>query len=304
MVEIRNNIIYYFITGITLTFGVLGWLKPEWLLQFQYPLLGLLVLLIGLPHGATDFLLFRRLKGKILSKKQIFLFFLYYLLAVFCYLLVWLVWPIPAFVFFLGISAFHFGQSNWQYARLPSGLSIVVFMLSGAFVLGGPLLWHWDMSSEIIGQLIGNCPDKLASSMAIIQWGILLLNILTTLVLWLSGFIDRWQGLREMVSLVVLSFMFYNTPLLVGFTVYFTLWHSLGSVLQQLTFFRRAWPSFTLLEYYRQAAPYTLLAILGLCMLILGQPIFFSSFSPISLFFILIACLTLPHIILIEESFK
>ncbi|MFN0173963.1 MAG: Brp/Blh family beta-carotene 15,15'-dioxygenase [Saprospiraceae bacterium] len=304
MIDIRNNSIYFFIIGITLAFGLLGWLRPEWLLQFQYPLLGVLMVLIGLPHGATDFLLFRRLQGKVLSKKQIFRFFLFYLLAAFCYLLVWLIWPIPALLFFLVISAFHFGQSNWQSSRVPSGLSFWLYMLWGAFVLGGALLWHWDKSSLIIGQLIGCRLEWSTSAMANIQWGLLCINILAIVVLWVSGRIDRRQGLFEMASLVVLSFMLYQTPLLVGFTVYFTLWHSLGSLFQQLTFFRRSWPSFTLLEYYRQAAPYTLLSLLGLWGMALGQPLFFSGFSLISLFFILLACVTLPHIFLIEGSFK
>jgi hypothetical protein len=85
MADLRNNLIYCFILGLTLSFGILGWIRPDWLQQFQYALLGILVVLIGLPHGATDFLLFRRLQGKVLSKKEVFLFFLVYLLGLVCH---------------------------------------------------------------------------------------------------------------------------------------------------------------------------------------------------------------------------
>jgi Brp/Blh family beta-carotene 15,15'-monooxygenase len=188
--------------------------------------------------------------------------------------------------------------------RLPGRLSVALYLLWGAFVLGGPLLWHWHESSEMIRQLIGRRLEWPVELMATIQWGLLGANALVIGALGLSRQMDRRQAIHELVSLFALAFMFFHTPLLVGFAVYFSLWHSLGSLFHQVAFFRRAWPAFTLLQYYRQAAPYTIVAILGLWGLVLGQPQFFPEFSLINLFFILIACVTLPHIFLIEESFK
>ena len=304
MFDIRNKNIYVPIVWITFAFGIMGWFWPEFLQKNQYILLIALVLLIGLPHGATDFLLFRRLRGPGLSRRQIIRFFLFYLGCVLGFLGCWMFFPLVALLLFLVISCYHFGQSNWQYAQLQGWISFILNLAWGAFALGGALLWHWNESSVIIGQLIGHVPSWSNAAMANVPWLILLLNIVLLLGLWVARLIHKQQVLREMTNFMVLSFMLWFTPLLVGFTLYFTLWHSLGSLLDQITFFRRQWPTFSLLHYYRQAAPYTLLAVTGLLALILGQSYLFSNVSLISLFFILISCITLPHILLVEESYS
>lgn len=302
MIYIRNNNLYLLLAGLTMACGAAGLLAPVLLDQLQYSILIVLVLFIGLPHGATDFILFKHLKGLHLNKKQVFWFFFFYLSACFGYLIGWLIMPGLAIILFLLISAYHFGQSNWQWISFPRWLSVALYVSWGAFVLGGALLWHWGESKIVIGQLLGypvNWPDHL---MAFLQWVLLLLNAGILFGLWATGWIRLHLLLGELTTLVVLSFMFYFSPMLVGFAIYFTLWHSLGSLLNQLDFFRRKWPSFTLVNYYRQAAPYTILAVMGLIGLIVAQTFIFTDVSLVSLFFILISCLTLPHIYLIEQS--
>ena len=304
MVDFRNINIFVPIVMVTLAFGVAGMCWPEILQKIQYPLLVVLVLLVGLPHGATDFLLFRRLHGPELGRKKVFKFFFFYLVAVLGYLAVWLLFPRVAMITFLVISAYHFGQSNWQTLPVNPRIRPVLNVSFGTFTIGGAVLWHWDEGQNIVQQIIGDLPAWSDSTMANIQWFILLFNVAILFGVRLSGQINPSLLLREMVKLCVLSFMLYNTPLLVGFTLYFTLWHSLSSLLDQVLFFRHQWPSFTLTSYYYQAAPYTLLAIFGLLGLMFGQSFMFPEASFLSRFLILIACMTLPHIILVEERYK
>ena len=304
MVENRSNRLYGPVVALSLAFGMCGWWCFSFLELVQYPLLVALVLLIGIPHGANDFLLFRRLQGLRLSRKQVFRFFVFYLAAVFGYLVGWLLIPESALVMFLIISAYHFGQSNWYYLNLPRWVAALVYLVWGAFVLGGALLWHWEDSRKVVAQLVGHAPTWSSVVVDNVQWALLAANMLLVFSLRFTHRITNQQMYRETVSLGVLSFLLLHTPLLVGFTVYFTLWHSLGSLLNQIIFFRSQWPSFTLLTYYRQAIPYTLLAISGLPGLFLFQSLLFSNASLVSSFFMLMACVTLPHIILIEESFK
>jgi len=304
MIYFHNINIYVPVVLVTLAFGLFGMCWPELLQQIQYPLAGVLVLLIGLPHGATDFLLFRRLYGPELSRKQVVKFFLFYVAAVLGYLLVWLWMPVVAMVIFLLISAYHFGQSNWQTTTVAPGIRPVLNISFGAFIIGGAVLWHWDEGQPIVQQMMGYLPAWSNAFMANIQWFILLFHVLLLLGTRLVGQIDTAVLRRELLKISVLSFMLYFTPLLVGFTLYFTLWHSLSALLDQLLFFRHQWPSFTLTHYYYQAAPYTILATVGMPALMLGQSFMFPEASFLSLFLILIACITLPHIILVEERYK
>ena len=85
----------------TLVFTLLGWILPEFLRFIQYPLLGILLVTIGLPHGATDYLLFRRMHRSKLTKKQIFRFFAIYVTAVLGFLLFWLIFPLYSFIIFI-----------------------------------------------------------------------------------------------------------------------------------------------------------------------------------------------------------
>jgi Brp/Blh family beta-carotene 15,15'-monooxygenase len=304
MVDFTNKNVFWPILMTTIAFGLVGMYWPDILHQIQYPLLAGLVLLIGLPHGATDFLLFRRLNGPKLSKKQVFRFFLFYILGVFGYLGIWLFFPTFALASFLLISAYHFGQSNWQALPVASRLRPLLNIAFGAFAIGGGVLWHWDQSFPIVQQMIGDLPVWSDALLSKVQWLMVLFNVVMLIGLRLSGQIDHSNLFSEGLKLASLSFMFYFTPLLVGFTLYFTLWHSLSSLLDQISFFRHQWPSFTLSNYYFQAAPYTLLAIIGLFGLSFGQSILFPQASLISLFLILIACVTLPHIVLVEKRYQ
>jgi beta-carotene 15,15'-dioxygenase len=304
MVDFRNINVFAPILAVTLSFGVVGMFWPEILQQIQYVLLVILVLFIGLPHGATDFLLFRRLYGPVLGRDKVFKFFFFYLVTVLGYLAVWLYLPKVAMATFLMISAYHFGQSNWQTLPVADKLRPILNVAFGAFTIGGVVLWHWDEGHPIVQQMMSDLPLWSSVGMASVQWIILTFNIVLLFGIWLAGKIDGSLLMRELVKLCVLSFMFYYTPLLVGFTLYFTLWHSLASILDQISFFRHQWPTFTITNYYYQAAPYTILAIFGLLGLLFGQSFLFPGASFLSLFLILIACMTLPHIILLEERYK
>jgi len=304
MDDIRNNSVDNSVVYVTFIFGIVGYLWPDFLHQIQYPVFGILVLLLGIPHGATDYLLYVRLHGSKLKKQQIVKFFLYYLTAAFGYLLCWVTFPVFALILFLVISAYHFGQSNWQYLNLSRLKSSMIYVVWGSCVLGGSLLWHWDESSVIVRQLLGTELTWTNLEMATIQWILLLLCILVIIGLRLTLSISTKQMIREITNLSVLSFVLFHTPLLLGFALYFNLWHSLGSLLNQVAFFRRQTPAFTLSHYYLQATPFTLISLLGLFLLVLAKPFIGSDLSLVGLFFILIACITLPHIFLVEESYK
>jgi Brp/Blh family beta-carotene 15,15'-monooxygenase len=289
---------------ITLIITLLGWLFPDLLAELQYPIMIFLVVTIGLPHGATDFLLFRRLQRNKLSKEKIFMFFTFYVLMILGFLALWLVFPVLSFLFFLFISSYHFGQSNWEKIEIPTKYSFIINLFWGAFAVGGPVLWHWDQSQPVISQVIGFVPDVSAGSLQNIQLTLVLINIVLILFLNYKRVINFIQFRSEIAKVLVLSVLFYSTPMLLGFAVYFGLWHSLHSLLSQLSFYQKVWPKFSIFDYYRKAAPYTILAVFGFLVMMVSHPFILPGVSMISTFLIFISCVTLPHIILIEESYR
>lgn len=287
----------------TLVFSVLGWLLPDFLRFIQYPLLGILLVTIGLPHGATDYLLFRRMHRSKLTKKQIIKFFAIYVTSVLGFLLFWFIFPLYSFFIFIIISAYHFGQSNWENIII-KGYSTLTYFFWGAFAIGGSVLWHWDESKIVIGQVIGFTPDFSSAQMSNIQSSLVIVNCLIIVVLKFYQKISTSQLLVEVAKIIILSLLFYFTPMLIGFALYFALWHSLSSLKSQLSYYKKLWPNFTLGDYYRQAAPYTILAVLGFVLLVLGHTYILPDVSIISTFLVFIACVTLPHIFVVDESYQ
>lgn len=289
---------------VTLIFAAMGLFFQEFLVLIQYPLLGILMVAIGLPHGATDFLLFRRINNSKLSKHQIIKFFFVYITAVLGFLGMWLLFPKLSFSIFILISSYHFGQSNWEHLKVSTFYSFLLNIFWGAFAIGGSVLWHWQESKLLIGQVIGTIPDISQGFMNNVQSGILIINCILIVFLKYSRSITKNQLLEEFGKLALLSLLFYYSPMLVGFTLYFALWHSLSSLMSQLSFYQKLWPDFTLSDYYRQAAPYTLLAVLGFVLMVFGHAYFLPGVSVISTFMVFIACVTLPHIVIVDDSYQ
>ncbi|MBK9150245.1 MAG: Brp/Blh family beta-carotene 15,15'-dioxygenase [Saprospiraceae bacterium] len=288
---------------LTFIFALAGIFFPVQVEHIQYPLFIILVLIIGLPHGATDYLLFRRLNGNKIRLHQTVKFFIIYLSAIFGFLTLWLILPTISFAVFIILSAYHFGQSNWENALSNKVVSHILNITWGAFAIGGAVLWHWGESNIIITQLVGYKPDFTNEFMGMVQFLLVLLNILFIVLLVLMRKISLSRFLNEIFKLTILSIVFYFTPMLISFTIYFTLWHSLSSLLSQMAFYKKLWPSFTIKDYYIQAAPYTLAAIIGLVIMIFIYQTFSPGISSISIFMIFIASMTLPHIFLVEQSY-
>lgn len=289
---------------ITLLFAITGLMFPEFLIKIQYPLLGILIVTIGLPHGATDYLLFRRINKSRLSKHQILKFFITYIAAVLGFLVLWLIFPLFSFFTFIMISSYHFGQSNWENIFVEKKHSLILNLFWGAFAIGGSVLWHWQESKIIIGQVIGFLPDIPQFYMDYAQLSLIAVNCLFLLLLKFNQTINSFQLLKEFGKLAVLCCLFYFTPMLVGFALYFTLWHSLGSLMSQLSYYKNLWPDFTLKDYYRQAAPYTILAVAGFTIMVFGHSYILPGVSVISTFLVFIACVTFPHIMVVDERYQ
>jgi Brp/Blh family beta-carotene 15,15'-monooxygenase len=103
----------------------------------------------------------------------------------------------------------------------------------------------------------------------------------------------------------VLTALFVLLPPLVAFSVYFGAWHALGHILEMLRFFReRGTEPSTLAAFYREAALFTVLPFVGLAGLYWATQSFGLQDEMVGLLFILIAVMTLPHMIIVERLYR
>jgi hypothetical protein len=67
----------------------------------------LLIILFGIPHGAIDNVIL--ISTSKISTQQ---FYFFYIFSIIVYIIIWLIIPTYAFIFFLIMSAYHFGESQ------------------------------------------------------------------------------------------------------------------------------------------------------------------------------------------------
>ncbi len=263
-----------------------------------------LVGILGIPHGATDYALYKSLTRSSGNQKSLYGFLAQYIGIMVGYAFLWWVAPALSLTAFIIVSAYHFGQSNWEHIRFKEPfLKYLTFFSWGLFVIITPVLFNYDVSSGIISELT--------------QSGILLLSpftrfqIITSVFLFNLGLIGiqslihkRQAGIfhKELLNLLILYILFWQTPLLIGFTIYFVFWHSLGSIKDQIQFFRRQNPGYNVQHFIKQAAPFSVLALVFL-VLLYGFQQFIQGPQGISVLFMFISLITMPHLYLIDKLF-
>lgn len=258
-----------------------------------------LILLLGIPHGATDHILFRQVR-KDFDKGWLYRFFARYFLMMGLLFLSWMILPSLALIIFLAVSAYHFGQSEWHQINTGKSVKTVLYSLWGAFILAAPLLWNYTETSPIISSLIGTEINISAESQKFIPV-ILAASVITFLLaLYLTYQITKRKFFKGLFSLFLLSYLFFTSSLLVGFAVYFVFWHSLESMRDQVSGLKSQMESYSVQKYISQILPFTALALGSLALFSWWSPHALMSEAWIGQFFMLVSIVTLPHSFLMD----
>ncbi|MFZ9189080.1 MAG: Brp/Blh family beta-carotene 15,15'-dioxygenase, partial [Algoriphagus sp.] len=101
--------IEYIAKALGLGIAILFILFPGISQSLQFTVFGLILLLVGIPHGGIDHLI----HDPDIRPQGLVSFILRYLLLMLGYGLLWWFVPLAALIAFLGMSAYHFGQSHF-----------------------------------------------------------------------------------------------------------------------------------------------------------------------------------------------
>jgi Brp/Blh family beta-carotene 15,15'-monooxygenase len=264
-----------------------------------------LIVFIGIPHGANDHLLFFNLINKSVDKnnKKSILFFASYIGLIILYVCCWYLFPTFSLGLFILISIYHFGQSNLYISPINSKfVKLISIFLSGSFVLLTPIFAHIETALPVIQSLSKN-PDILKISEDLgnklaISAGILM--IIHWVIIMLSKHINFKNGLQEILNVLLLFGLFYYSPLWIGFAIYFTLWHAIPSIEDQINFFKTTRANYNFGKYIREIFPFSVIALLGLFLAFQFSGNYISVNQGIALLFSFIAVITLPHMIMMD----
>jgi len=299
----RNPRIQLLVQLFTMIIILVSLSKSEWLVSSSLVIALVLILFIGIPHGANDHLLFFNLINRRIDEKnhKSNLFFGSYIGLILLYVVCWYLFPTFSLGLFILISIYHFGQSNLYISPIESKfIKLISIFLSGSFVLLTPIFAHIETALPVIQTLSKNpslitLPEEIGKKLSI-SVGILM--IIHWAILMLTKNINLKNGLQEIFNTFLLFGLFYYSPLWIGFAIYFTLWHAIPSIEDQINFFKTSRANYNLGKYVRDIFPFSLIALLGLYLAFQFSGNYISVNQGIALLFSFIAVITLPHMIL------
>jgi lycopene beta-cyclase len=252
----------------------------------SYILLFIGLMWIGIPHGALDHLLSKN------KNTTLPIFVLKYLLIMSAYLVLWLFAPILSLVLFILYAAFHFGESELiqNKEEVKSAVALLKAFFMGLSILTFIITTHLKESSEIIVaishvNILSYNESQVwvwSSWLSIISFGYILFESLK-------------QSLRSHLGLMFLLLLGTLAPLILAFGLYFILQHSnnaWGHLKQGL--------GMNTIELYKKSAFFTF----GALLIFVFIAFFIRDYIDLSglwaNFFIFIACISLPHFVMMH----
>jgi Brp/Blh family beta-carotene 15,15'-monooxygenase len=266
------------------------------------------ILLLGVPHGAADLLVAMQNAGsgkKTFSKIR---FFINYLSRLIIFgLLLWL-FPLLGIILFIVFAAYHFGETDLHQFKTDLFSGKVVVTVYGMVVLSVLLLNHLEDVMTIMeyvdsGSRVSNLFILLdTNKIAIILSAILILCIVSLYYLYINKIVISKKDAVYLARFVCVLYILYNLPLVLGFTFYFILWHSLLSMKNIIGYLRRDSLNKPVI-ILKQMIGYSSLAIAGI--LLAGQTglMFLNTDAFLSYIFMGLAVLTAPHMQIMHDMY-
>lgn len=247
-----------------------------------------IVLSIGIIHGSNDFTILKKQnKGNsVFFKSAIF-----YLLLMFLCVVSYLINAFISILFFIFLSSYHFGEQHLESKLSGSKfIKTIFYIFYGMLIFSLIFIENLNQVAQIMLTLTGSIiPEIWIKSMLVISSSVLVLCLLYELLTTIKSKINI---ARELFYLLILYLVFKTSSLILGFSIYFVLWHSVPSILDQIKFLSGQHNTKTILSYCKTAFIYWFISIIGIGIVYY----FFSENLFNSIIFLVLFAVTTPHV--------
>ncbi|MBO6586111.1 MAG: Brp/Blh family beta-carotene 15,15'-dioxygenase [Gracilimonas sp.] len=294
---------------VTLGFAALitDLLFPEFTEAIRFWVLGIVIILVGMPHGSLDHIIaYHSFPEKNKTEKRIW-FYGYYTALMAAYAMLWIWFPLFSFLIFLLITLYHFGQADAERFQLPS-LPKNILLYSRGLTIVGLILYGSDpvYISEVVEVITG------FSSLSLIS-GYVEIPVLTLTFasiypigyLFVLSFLQRNElpAIYLLDALIVPALFAIADPIF-AFSVYFGGWHSYNHIRTMLNYLNNRDLGVSMNWFYRKTLFLSLISYAALAALYFIMQAFGDEDLLVGLLFILISVLTLPHIFIVETMYR
>lgn len=261
------------------------------------------IMLVGIPHGSLDHLLLPTQNFK--SKLK---FYIFYIGLIVLNLLVWSFSHIIGLVLFFLISSYHFGESQLYKFNLKNKLlTHFTYLCWGASVIFSFFFYNID---ELV--FLSKSYEDTRNLLSIVNLNsfsyLFLTSNIITLILF-TVFIYKFKVkankvISEVFFLFVIHISSFLFPLLICFTLFFIILHSLPSLVNQYNHFKKFNNKFALKDFVYLMVPYSSFSILFLFIISFCSYTNVINYSIPLISIILISVITLPHSFIISKFNK
>jgi beta-carotene 15,15'-dioxygenase len=202
----------------------------------------------GILHGANDLMLIKTIKSdkQVNSWQQVLL--TYVVVVLFGIALFYLI-PQVALLLFILVSAYHFGEQEWQQTTLPGGKWFVATFQSiyGLLILSLLFVFHQKQVQEIVLNICQlQVPNEYFNLLLVIVTGLFLSFCI--IIYWRDK-LQIQNILKECFYIVLYSIIFKSSSLIWGFAIYFVIWHSIPSIKDQIQFLNGSYKTSHFINY-------------------------------------------------------
>lgn len=275
--------------------------------QVQFVLFITGIVLLGIPHGAADMLV----ATENASGKKTFSatrFHVHYLARITAFALLFWLFPVITNLLFIGIAAFHFGETDLtrfstktlsgKFFVTGYGILILFVILLPHFETLKPLcaLFKSGKRNELFIEFIYNFRYQILIFSGIIFCVISFWYILTNAV----NFYEIFKFFAEYATLL---FVLYHLPMILGFTFYFVLWHSVFSLKNIFRYLTKNGLISTAI-IAKQIGFYSILSFVGFIIFGAMGFLFLGNNMLIAYVFLFLAVLTAPHMQVMHNMYN
>jgi Brp/Blh family beta-carotene 15,15'-monooxygenase len=275
-------------------------------LQFIIFLSGIVI--IGIPHGAADLLVASQNAGiekKSFSKLR---FFSTYLSRLFLFAAVLWLFPIAGILLFIVFASYHFGETDLNQFKTDNIAGKLFVISYGLVILGIILLHHFEEVKPILLLLDpGLKYEVFIAGIEKYRYTILsflgLLFFITTFFYFSIAVGHRDNHGLFLVQFVFILVILYSLPLVLAFTFYFIVWHSVLSLHNIIRYLRKD-GLLTAARIAKQISIFSLLAMTGIALFGLSGFMFMNNDTMILYIFLGLAVLTAPHMQIMHDMYS
>lgn len=254
----------------------------------------ILILSIGIIHGANDLKLLKDTQAHFIKRLVV------YIVVVLLTALLFFQFIALATLLFILLSAYHFGEQHWEIRlELPKKISFFYYGVYGLLIFSLLFGLNAQESILIINDLTGYELSSTFFTSMIIASGVIW--FILSLALYFKKHKNVVFWLQELFFVAVLALIFKTASLIWAFAIYFIIWHSLPSLLSQLLHLYGKADKTEMLKYVKSSLIYWLGAMLFLAALFYFLKDHMDMFLSILVAFL--AAITLPHSLVMRKMF-